>query len=221
MEPDPVVVLVPAKPGSLAKGRLRADLGPGRAAWAQTLASAMALDVVAAAVAAPVARVVLVTADGELARLAGAAGAHALLGAAPAGLNADLRCAARAVRTELPTAGLIVLPADCPCITPRDVRALALLARTAGRAWCVPDGSGHGTTALVVPAGASFAPAYGPGSRAAHEAAGARSLVGARWRRLGRDVDVGADLLQARRLGVGPRTAAVLRAAGGPSGRPV
>jgi 2-phospho-L-lactate guanylyltransferase len=52
-------------------------------------------------------------------------------------------------------------------------------------------------------------PRFGPGSAAAHAASGARPLHGD-WPTLRRDVDTDADLADAARLGLGPRTARLL-----------
>ena len=72
------------------------------------------------------------------------------------------------------------------------------------------DGTGH-HAAHRARAGPLLRPASGPGSRAAHEAAGHVVLadVGAGLRR---DVDTTADLAAAVGLGVGPATAAALAA---------
>ena len=71
----------------------------------------------------------------------------------------------------------------------------------------VTDAAGTGTVLLAAPPGAVLEPCFGAGSAAAHEASGAVPLNGA-WPSLRRDVDTLADLAEAFRLGVGPRTAA-------------
>jgi 2-phospho-L-lactate guanylyltransferase len=205
-------VLVPVRAAGTAKSRLRAQIGERTGA----LVSAMLLDVVDAAVRAGAGPVLVVSTDVALAQSARALGAGHLP-AAGAGLNADLRAAAAAVRgpgTGPGTPGIVVLPADCPCIRSDDVQELALVARAAAGQWFVPDAGGAGTTALVVAAGTRFSPSYGVGSAGRHEADGAHRLAGPRWRRVQRDVDTLADLVAAIGLGAGPRTARAARDAG-------
>ena len=62
--------------------------------------------------------------------------------------------------------------------------------------------------ALAAPAGADHYPPYGPGSRAAHNAAGAGEQRGAGWERLARDRDCAAHHAPGRAQGVGPHTRA-------------
>ena len=57
--------------------------------------------------------------------------------------------------------------------------------------------------------GGPLEPRFGPGSAAAHLAAGVRRLDGP-WPRLRRDVDTAADLAAARRLGLGRHSAGAL-----------
>ncbi|PWR10558.1 2-phospho-L-lactate guanylyltransferase, partial [Micromonospora acroterricola] len=85
----------------------------------------------------------------------------------------------------------------------------------AGVRRCVPDAPGGGTVLLAAPPGVPLDPRFGVGSAAAHAASGALPLTGD-WPSLRRDVDTAADLTAAARLGLGPRTAALLAA-----GRPV
>ena len=73
----------------------------------------------------------------------------------------------------------------------------------------VPDAEGTGTVLLAGLEARVLRPAFGAGSAAAHEAAGARRLT-LELPRLRRDVDTREDLRTALTLGVGPRTRAVL-----------
>jgi 2-phospho-L-lactate guanylyltransferase len=75
----------------------------------------------------------------------------------------------------------------------------------------VPDAEGDGTVLLAGLDPRAMRPSFGPASAGAHARAGARRLDLA-LPRLRRDVDTRADLATAAALGVGPRTAAVLRA---------
>jgi 2-phospho-L-lactate guanylyltransferase len=198
-----IVVVLPVKPLSAAKSRLRAGYGPGTDA----LALAMALDVIAAASAAgPVGAVAIVTSDDVVAEAAAELGARTVPDAPAQGLNAALRWAAGQLLAEQPDRALIVQPADCPAVTPDDFAGLAGELTQAGPRLFVSDRAGTGTTALAAPPGVPLEPRYGPTSRADHLASGARELSGRRWARVRADVDTPSDLAAASSLGLGPRT---------------
>ena len=107
-----------------------------------------------------------------------------------------------------PVAALL---ADVPCATPETL-ALALTACTDGPA-IVSDAEGIGTTFLGAPRATDLHPCFGPRSRAAHVAAGARDITdptpGA-LAGLRRDVDCEVDLWDARRIGLGAFTRAIV-----------
>jgi 2-phospho-L-lactate guanylyltransferase len=127
-----------------------------------------------------------------------------------AGLNPALAyAAARARPRGASTPGLAALAADLPALRAEDLTdALrAADAATATRAF-VADAAGTGTVLLASSPEAGLEPCFGPNSAAAHAASGAQQLAGA-WPSLRRDVDTAADLADAVRLGVGPRTAAL------------
>lgn len=191
----------------LAKSRLR----PLDQVTRAELALAFAGDALAAVLACPaVCRTVLVTSDPR----AAAALRHAdvLVVEDPGGgLDAAFVHGASHLPPGLAAASLT---ADLPCLRPTDL-TLAL-AQVRGRGF-VADTAGTGTTLLAADAGHRLLPSYGPGSAARHEATGAvrlNALPG-----LARDVDTREDLGHALRLGVGPRTAAVV--AGLAAARPV
>jgi 2-phospho-L-lactate guanylyltransferase len=73
----------------------------------------------------------------------------------------------------------------------------------------VADAAGTGTVLLAATPVAGLEPCFGVGSAAAHMASGAVALDGP-WSSLRRDVDTAADLAGALRLGLGPRTAALM-----------
>jgi 2-phospho-L-lactate guanylyltransferase len=75
-------------------------------------------------------------------------------------------------------------------------------------AFC-PDAEGDGTSLVVCRDASSLVTSYGPGSAAAHRAAGLVPLFEAP-RAVRRDVDTVAHLREAESLGVGGRTAAVI-----------
>jgi 2-phospho-L-lactate guanylyltransferase len=206
-------VVVPVKRLAGAKSRLRAavptDLHPG-------LVVAMAADTVAAALATPTVRLVVVVADdGATAAAARRLGAMVVPDAPAAGLNAALEYGAERARTVEPRCGVAALAADLPALQPADLTyALAAAARIP-RA-LVPDRTGSGTTLLTARAGCALLPAYGENSRDRHLAGGAVDLIAAWPARaldsLRGDVDTPADLRAAQVLGLGRHTATLLHA---------
>ncbi|MGC5289742.1 2-phospho-L-lactate guanylyltransferase [Micromonospora sp. DT231] len=201
-------VVVPVKHLAAAKSRLRGAL-PG--VPHEELALALAADTFRAVLACPaVAEALVVTDDARVAGAARAAGARVLPDEPAAGLNAAFRHGASAT-----TAGWVAgLTADLPALRPAEL-ASALLAAQNGRPAVrrfVPDAPGSGTVLLTAPPGVPLDPRFGVGSAVAHAASGALPLSGD-WPSLRRDVDTAADLTAAARLGLGPRTAALVTAA--------
>lgn len=195
-------VVVPVKLLALAKTRLQAYGDAGRA----ELALAFAADVVAAAVrAATVDRVLVVSDDPRAAGLA-RTGVQVVPDEPSAGLNPALAHGAGLLGRS--GRGVAALSADLPALRADDLAAALGAAQALGGRAYVPDAAGTGTTLLAAAPGTDLAPAFGPASRARHRAQGAAELDGAPSLR--RDVDTPADLEQARALGVGPVTAAVL-----------
>jgi 2-phospho-L-lactate/phosphoenolpyruvate guanylyltransferase len=81
-----------------------------------------------------------------------------------------LNCALEGARQELIERGaaeLVVLPADLPFVTGRDIDALVEAGRGAGLALAM-DGPGLGTNALWLPARTPFRFQFGPGSPRRH-----------------------------------------------------
>jgi 2-phospho-L-lactate guanylyltransferase len=181
----PTAVLVPIKAFATAKGRLASTLdADARAA----LARRMAATVLDAAAPLPV---LVVTGDDEVAAFARAKGAE-VLGEPGGGLNAAVAAGVE----HLAGRGFdeaVIAHADLPLAT-------GLAALTGGVDACtlVPDRRGDGTNVLVVPTGAGFRFAYGPGSFARHVAEAERlglAVRAVRDSRLGWDVDVPEDLV--------------------------
>lgn len=195
-------IVFPVKGSTEAKSRLghnsRADL-----------ARSFALDAVEAALTCEaVAQVLVVTADQVTAN------AHADLGALVVcdpgeGLNAALRVGASAAAPDAPCALLL---ADLPCLRPADLLHTLLLCEAlfaeGAQQVTVPDAEGTGTVLLAAGHPAALQPHFGAGSAASH-AAQARVLIDVAPS-VRRDVDIDAQLHEALRLGVGPRTRAVL-----------
>ena len=211
MQPT-VDLLVPVKPLHRAKTRLlgAADRGAGEPRAHARLALALARDTLAAAAAArTVRRLVVITSDPVVLAALARDGVHTVPDEPGSGLNPALRHGERELRADNPAAAVGVLPADLPALRPAELDA-AVLATLAGggRAFC-PDRAGTGTTLLLATPGHPLDPRFGTGSAAAHRAAGAGELTGD-WPGLRCDVDTGADLAVARRLGLGPHTNRVL-----------
>jgi len=208
-------LVVPVRHGEEGKTRLRVPDGVTRS----DLARAMATDAIAAVRGCEqVARVVLVTPDPVLRQLVGGADDVELLDDPGGGLAAAVtsgveRALHTTGRTGSGAAGssVAVLLADLPCLQPADLDA-ALHAAAAFASAVVPDAEGTGSVLLTGRPGTALRPAFGAGSAVRHEALGAHRLA-LDLPRLRRDVDTAEALDEAVRLGVGPRTRAVLDAA--------
>ncbi|XVS63279.1 2-phospho-L-lactate guanylyltransferase [Actinosynnema sp. CA-299493] len=198
-----VDLVVPVKTLERAKTRL-----VGTRLDRPALALAFALDTISAALPA-VRRVVAVTSDPSVIAELLALGVESIPG--PEGLNESLRHGFDVLRSRDPASVVGALQADLPALRTADLAAALAAAR--GRAFC-PDRQGTGTTLLLSSPGGDLAPAFGPGSAAAHSASGATPLPGP-WPSLRHDVDTAEDLRLAADLGLGPRTAAAITPVGG------
>jgi 2-phospho-L-lactate guanylyltransferase len=182
----PVAVLLPVKAFSEAKLRLAAALSPGER---RSLARTMATSVLRAAAPLPVA---VVCDDVEVA--AWARDHHALVVWEPErGLNRAVEAGVERLALE-GAERVVVAHADLAL-----ARDLAWVAAFAG-VTLVPDRGDNGTNVACVPVDAGFTFTYGPGSFARHGAEARRlglPLRVVREPRLGRDVDVPADLVAA------------------------
>lgn len=195
--------VVPVKLLSLAKSRLAPYGAEARA----ELALAFADDVVTAALGCgPVQRVVVVTDDVRAADALRRPGVRVVADLPGAGLNPALAHGAGLLRAGGPALGVVALTSDLPTLRPEDLAGA--LAQVTARAF-VADADGVGTTLLAAAAGQDLSPAYGARSAHHHAASGAVPLTAPAALR--RDVDSPADLREALRLGVGPRTLAVVQ----------
>nr|WP_028847970.1 2-phospho-L-lactate guanylyltransferase [Thermocrispum agreste] len=202
-----VNLVVPLKRLTAAKSRLAERAGSGELRSA--LALAMAMDTVAAALATPAVRRVLVAAAdptelGALREL----GAEVVFDGGESGLNAGLRHVARQVRAEDPDCVVGALQADLPALRPDDLAA-AIAASGARRAFCA-DRAGTGTTLLLSAPAGELDPHFGPGSARAHTESGA-APVELTVPTLRADVDTPDDLAHVQLLGVGEHTRAALQ----------
>lgn len=192
----PVVAVVPVKHLRGAKSRLALPVGERRA-----LALAFAVDTVAALTGSPlVERVVVVTTDPDVASQMRPAGVEVVPDEGD-GLREAVLAGCRTAAG--PGLGLLVAPADLPCLSSDDV-TLLLERHIDG---FVPDRTGTGSTVLLRPPGRDIDPQYGPGSAARHVALGLHRLDDVPVA-LRHDVDTLDDLRSAHRLGLSPRTAA-------------
>lgn len=199
------VAVVPVKLLTGAKTRLALPAERRRA-----LALAFALDTVAALLASPlVSGVLVVTSDPVVERHLRRHPVR-LTPDPGTGLGPAVHRGIRLARQWAPTVGVVVVPADLPCLRGQDV-TLVLQQAAVTRGAFVPDRSGTGTTLLWCPPGRPALAQYGPDSAAGHRALGLHTAYGAPPRaRL--DVDTVQDLHEAVALGTGAQTAAAVTA---------
>ena len=194
-------VVVPVKGGPQAKSRLRPPRGVDRL----VLASALALDTVAAVLeTVGPERVLVVTSDPEVEADVRRLGA-ATHGDPGTGLNAAV---AAGVGRQPPGEPVAVLLGDLPALRAADL-ASALTAASAHRLAFVPDAEGTGTVLVATRSPEHLVPRFGAGSAEAHQHDGAVCLD-LPLPSLRRDVDDEASLREALLLGVGRHTAALL-----------
>jgi 2-phospho-L-lactate guanylyltransferase len=199
----PFVAVVPIKPPAVGKSRLVGLPDDQRSA----LARAFALDTIEACLAAEaVAGVVAMTDDYRLALDLAAECPDCVV--VPDGVSGDLngslvQAAHEAVR-RWPGHGVAAICADLPALRSSELTAALATVDVLG---FVPDAAGTGTTVYAARSLADFAPAFGPGSAAAHAAQGAQELLD--WPSVRQDVDEVGDLGRALLLGVGRHTAAI------------
>lgn len=201
-------IVVPVKRLAQAKSRLYAASErplPAR----RTLALALALDTIAAAIATPtVDRVIVVTDEREAASAIRDLGAIVVPDRPDAGLNPALEFGATMATAIAPDSGVAVLASDLPALRPDELHDALRQAAGLDRAF-VTDVLEVGTALLAVGPGQPLDPHYGGESRNAHLASGALELTGD-WPSLRQDVDTPADLAAAEALGVGPATKAAI-----------
>jgi 2-phospho-L-lactate/phosphoenolpyruvate guanylyltransferase len=201
-------LVIPVKLLAQAKSRLTGPAGNSRSEFAL----AMAADTIAAAVQAEsVAAVVVVTDDPAVADIAGGLGAIVLPDTPRAGLNEALAHGARYCERRWPGRGRAGLAGDVPALKPRELTAALAAAARAGAAF-VPDAEGTGTTLYAAPPSAPFSPQFGPASRDRHLSGGAVELRTGELIGLRQDVDTIDDLRAAAKIGLGPRTRALVAA---------
>lgn len=195
--------IVPIRGLETAKTRLGADLDPEERLALVTELLRRTLE--ATRDARSITGTIVVTKDGAAAELAQRHRAVGLVERAP-GLNEAI-AAARSVAEARDATAVLVLPADLPAVSAAAIDGLLAAAdrgmpadpAASGLVAMVADRHGSGTNALLLAPPRAIEPAFGLGSRDAHERA-ARD-AGARFEELESplafDVDTAADLLDA------------------------
>ena len=208
-----VVAIVPVRGLERAKTRLGEALDPEER---RALVEGLLRRTIRAAIMTPGIRAVaVVSPDPEALAVAADSGA-VTLAQGGGGLNEGL-AEGRAWARDLGATALLVVPADLPAIGPDELgRVLAAVRdrlttnRAAGTAATslvalVPDRAGEGTNLLLLAPPGAISFQFGPGSRAGHAGAAARS--GATYLEiegpLSLDLDTPDDLLAAEAVGLG------------------
>jgi 2-phospho-L-lactate guanylyltransferase len=172
----------------------------------ETVVLAMLVDTLtAAAGVGSVGSITVITPDDDAAAAAVALGAHVLADPTPEGhddpLNHAIAAAERSVAESF--SNVVALQGDLPALQTQELAEAIAAARAHQRSF-VADRLATGTAALCA-FGTALDPQFGPDSAARHRRSGAIELTGA-WPGLRCDVDTPADLVAARRLGVGLAT---------------
>lgn len=196
--------IIPIRSFSQGKTRLHAPGIPSG-----ELIKAFASDVVDACAACPgIGAVIVVSPDPEVLDFATCRGARALREIRGNGINEAIDYARAAVPGPI-----VAILGDTPCL---DAAVLTSVLDQAAQfpISFVPDASGVGTTMWCAQPASQGHSHFGHHSRAEHRATGAVELrandASPTWARARRDVDTDVDLWDARRLGVGPATSALL-----------
>lgn len=199
-------VVVPVKHAHRAKSRLL----PPQPLTRPELARAVAQDTLAAAAGAVGGAALLVVTSDPAASTAARSLGAAVEPDPGGGLDAAVRAGVARCRAESPGHHVAVLLGDLPALTAEEL-AEALAACAGHPRAVVPDRQGTGTALLTAAPGVPLEPRFGHASADRHASDAARlalPLPGLRT-----DVDDLGSLREAARLGVGPRTAAVLGSA--------
>jgi len=206
-------LVVPFKGGPSAKSRLQGDEGTETipSALRRQLALGFLADTVAAAAAAAnVGRIIIISSDP-------AAVINApkvlMLQDSGHGLNAAIDAGFIYARSLSSTDPVAAVTADLPRLTTAELEYALQSARHQSLA-IVPDRDGSGTTMITALPGVHVSPLFGPGSRDAHTRAGHRLLPIPGDSTLRMDVDTVEDLVAAVQEGVGEHTRAALLASG-------
>lgn len=193
MSAPQLCAVLPVKSFAHAKQRLMPVLSPAERAG---LARAMLADVLCTlSKSACLAGILVVTGDPDAALLARQSGA-AVLHAHDEGLTPALELAARHL-TASARAGMLIVPADLPLITPADIELIALAHRASRAVTLVAASNDGGTNALACSPPQALALSFGVDSFRRHQqsarAVGLEPKV-LTLPRFGRDIDRPDDL---------------------------
>ncbi|HUR86751.1 MAG TPA: 2-phospho-L-lactate guanylyltransferase [Solirubrobacteraceae bacterium] len=196
--PERTVAILPVKRFVSAKARLGDELSGGTR---RALTEAMVTDVLMALRRTEdVHEVLLVTSEPAAEAIGRGYGANVLHDDAEEGQSAaTLIGIARAI--EEGATRVLLVPGDCPALDPAEVTALLDRPALARSVTIVPDRHGTGTNALLLSPPDVIEPAFGPDSRARHEAAAAAAGVPCSVEdlpTLALDVDTADDLVALR-----------------------
>lgn len=196
------VAVLPIKRFVGAKERLAGALSPGSR---RALAEAMAADVLTALRRSKrIDLTVVVTADRDAEALAAGHDARPIPDPSEPGHSAAAQAGIRWAM-EQRAHHVLLVPGDCPAVTPDELDALVLSVAPRGpEVVVVSDRHGTGTNGLLLTPPGVIEPAFGEGSRARHEAAGHAAGANVRSadpRGLLLDVDTPEDL-EALRAGL-------------------
>lgn len=190
--------ILPIKSFDQAKQRLRHELA---AHDRRALVEAMFADaLVALGRVHALERIVVVSGDHVAQRIAGGYGAT-VIEDDERGHNTAVRRGIEAVKEDGVERALLV-PGDCPTLSPDDLNALLTHPTQERSALIVPDRHGTGTNALLLTPPDVLAPSFGPDSRRRHLADASAAGVPAEvveLESLGLDVDTPEDLDALRR----------------------
>ncbi|MGE5694047.1 MAG: 2-phospho-L-lactate guanylyltransferase [Candidatus Sericytochromatia bacterium] len=204
-----VGLIIAVKRLAVAKTRLAPVFSAGTR---EKVVLAMLLDTIAVAAREPSLRgITVVTPDDVAADAARRRGADVLADPTPEGHPDPLNNAILAAEATTKYPNVLVLQGDLPALQTHELTQAIAAARAHPRSF-VADRQGTGTVALFA-FGTPLEPAFGPDSARRHRRSGAVELTGP-WPGLRCDIDTPEDLHAARRLGVGPATAAAIAGSG-------
>jgi 2-phospho-L-lactate/phosphoenolpyruvate guanylyltransferase len=185
--------ILPVKSFDQAKQRLRLGLPPSDR---RALVEAMFSDaLVALGRVRELERIVVVSGDRVAQRIAGGYGATVVEDDERGHNSAAMLGVAAALEDGIER--VLLVPGDCPMLTPGDINALLTHPAAERSVLVVPDRHGTGTNALLLTPPGVLAPSFGPDSRRRHLADAAAAGVAAEvveLDSLALDVDTAEDL---------------------------
>jgi 2-phospho-L-lactate guanylyltransferase len=207
---ETLVAIVPVNVLKLAKNRLAPALN---AADRSKLSTVMLTDVLRAIrKVKKIHRIIVVSADRSVERIARSIGAQFLWEGKRRGLNKGLRLALRDASRRKASAALI-LPSDIPLITPHEISRFLSLSYGCLIA-LTPSKDGGGTNALLLRPPGIIRPSYGRNSFRRHMVAARRKGFSPKVIRssvISVDIDEPSDLSRFRRLSLRNETGRLLR----------